>query len=60
MDDLTLQQGHWATSDNQIVISSNAPGQPGSTITVGKQVMTVVGIANSVTKPPTPGCCLQR
>ena len=49
VDDLTLQQGHWATSDNQIVISSNAPGQPGSTITVGKQVMTVVGIANSVT-----------
>jgi len=49
VDDLTLQQGHWATSDHQIVISSNAPGVPGSTITVGKQVMTVVGIANSVT-----------
>jgi putative ABC transport system permease protein len=26
VDDLTLQQGRWATSDNQIVISSNAPG----------------------------------
>jgi putative ABC transport system permease protein len=49
VDDLTLQQGHWATSDNQIVISSNAPGVPGSAITVGKHVMTVVGIANSVT-----------
>jgi putative ABC transport system permease protein len=49
VDDLTLQQGHWATSDNQVVISSNAPGQVGSTITVGKQVMTVVGVANSVT-----------
>ena len=49
VDDLTLQQGQWATSDNQIVISSNAPGQLGSTITVGKQVMTVVGVANSVT-----------
>ncbi|HCU97228.1 MAG TPA: ABC transporter permease [Actinobacteria bacterium] len=49
VDDLALQQGHWATSDNQIVISSNAPGQVGSTITVGKQVMTVVGVANSVT-----------
>jgi putative ABC transport system permease protein len=49
VDDLTLQQGHWATSDNQIVISSNAPGQLGSAITVGKQVMTVVGVANSVT-----------
>ena len=49
VDDLTLQQGHWPTSDNQVVISSNAPGQPGSTITAGKQVMTVVGVANSVT-----------
>jgi putative ABC transport system permease protein len=49
VDDLSLQQGHWPTSDNQIVISENAPGQVGSTITVGKQVMTVVGVANSVT-----------
>ena len=49
VDDLTLQQGHWATSDNQIVISPNAPGQLGSTITAGKQVLTVVGVANSVT-----------
>ena len=49
VDDLTLQQGHWATGDNQVVLSSNAPGQLGSTITVGKQVMTVVGVANSVT-----------
>ncbi|HXC83564.1 MAG TPA: ABC transporter permease [Trebonia sp.] len=49
VDDLTLQQGHWVTSDNQIVISSNAPGQLGSTIAVNKHVMTVVGIANSVT-----------
>jgi putative ABC transport system permease protein len=49
VDDLTLQQGHWAASDDQIVISSTAPGVLGSTITVGKQVMTVVGVANSVT-----------
>jgi putative ABC transport system permease protein len=49
VDDLTLQQGHWPTSDNQVVISSNAPGQLGSTITVDKHVMTVVGVANSVT-----------
>jgi putative ABC transport system permease protein len=49
VDDLVLQQGHWATSDNQVVISPNAPGQMGSTITVGKQVLTVVGVANSVT-----------
>jgi putative ABC transport system permease protein len=49
VDDLTLQQGHWATSDHQVVISSNAPGQVGSTLTVGKQVLAIVGIANSVT-----------
>ena len=49
VDDLTLQQGHWAASDNQIVISPNAPGQLGSTITVNKHVMTVVGVVNSVT-----------
>jgi putative ABC transport system permease protein len=49
VDDLTMQQGSWPTSDKQVVISSNAPGGLGSTITVGKQVMTVVGVANSVT-----------
>jgi putative ABC transport system permease protein len=49
VDDLTLQQGHWPASDNQVVISPDAPGVPGSTITAGKQVMTVVGVANSVT-----------
>jgi putative ABC transport system permease protein len=49
VDDLTLQQGHWATSDNQIVISSNGPGALGSTITVNKHAMTVAGIVNSVT-----------
>jgi putative ABC transport system permease protein len=49
VDDLTLQQGHWAASDNQVVISPNAPGVVGSTITVGKRAMTVVGVANSVT-----------
>jgi putative ABC transport system permease protein len=51
VDDLTVQQGHWPTSDNQVILSANAsgPGQVGSTITIGKQVLTVVGIANSVT-----------
>jgi putative ABC transport system permease protein len=49
VDQLTLQSGHWAASDSQIVLSSAAPGQLGSTVTVGKQVLTVVGIANSVT-----------
>jgi len=49
VDQLTLQSGHWATSDSQIVLSSTAPGQVGGTVTVGKQVLTVVGVANSVT-----------
>ena len=49
VDQLTLQSGHWATSDSQIVLSSTASGQLGGTVTVGKQVLTVVGIANSVT-----------
>jgi len=49
VDQLTLQSGHWATSDSQIVLSSTAPGQVGSTVTVGKQVLTVAGVANSVT-----------
>ncbi|HEX4094839.1 MAG TPA: FtsX-like permease family protein, partial [Trebonia sp.] len=51
VDDLTLQQGHWPTSDNQIVVSvnGNAPGQLGASLTVGNQTMSVVGIANSVT-----------
>jgi putative ABC transport system permease protein len=49
VDQLTLQSGHWATNDSQIVLSSTAPGQVGSTVTVGKRVLTVVGVANSVT-----------
>jgi putative ABC transport system permease protein len=49
VDRLTLQQGHWATSSKQVVISSTAPGQLGYTITVGHQAMTIVGVANSVT-----------
>ena len=51
VDDLTLQQGHWPTNDSQIILSANAnlPGNLGSTITVGKQALNIVGIANSVT-----------
>jgi putative ABC transport system permease protein len=51
VDDIDLQQGHWPASDNQVVLSVNAsgPGQVGSTITIGKQALTVSGIANSVT-----------
>jgi len=51
VDDLTLQQGHWADTDSQAVVSDtgNAPAQLGLTITVGSQKLTVVGIADSVT-----------
>src|SRR6185437_8665939 len=51
VDDLTLQQGHWPTNDNQIAMSAtgNGPGQLGTTVTIGNQTLTVVGIANSVT-----------
>jgi putative ABC transport system permease protein len=49
VDQLVLQSGHWPASDSQIVLSSTGPGQPGGTVTIGKQVLTVVGIANSVT-----------
>jgi putative ABC transport system permease protein len=51
VDDITVQQGHWPTSDNQVILSVNAsgPGQLGSTMTIGSQVLTIVGIANSVT-----------
>jgi putative ABC transport system permease protein len=51
VDDLTLQQGHWATGDDQAVVSDtgNAPSQLGTTITVVGRTMTVVGVADSVT-----------
>jgi putative ABC transport system permease protein len=49
VDQLTLQSGHWAADDRQVVLSSAGPGQLGGTVTIGKQVLTVVGIANSVT-----------
>jgi putative ABC transport system permease protein len=51
VDDLTLQQGHWAAGDDQAVVSDtgNAPSQLGTAITVGSRTMTVVGVADSVT-----------
>jgi putative ABC transport system permease protein len=51
VDDLTLQQGHWAASDSQVVVSDtgNAPSQLGGTITVGGHTLTIVGVADSVT-----------
>jgi putative ABC transport system permease protein len=49
LDDLTLISGHWPTSDNQIVLSEDAPGVQGSTFTVGSHQLTAVGVADSVT-----------
>jgi putative ABC transport system permease protein len=50
VDDLTLDQGHWPRNDSQIVLSRNIQGGIGaSTVTVGSQKLTVVGVADSVT-----------
>ncbi len=49
VDDLTLTAGHWPRNDNQIVLSENAPGTLGATLTVGSHRLTVVGFADSVT-----------
>lgn len=49
VDDLTLTAGHWPRSDDQIVLSENAPGTLGSTLTVGSHRLTIVGVANSIT-----------
>jgi putative ABC transport system permease protein len=49
VDDLTLDAGHWAQNDRQIVLSRNAPGGIGATVAVGSQKLIVVGVADSVT-----------
>jgi len=50
VDDLTLDAGHWADNDRQIVVSRTGPDIGiGVTIAVGSQRLTVVGIADSVT-----------
>jgi len=46
VDDLSLDAGHWPDSDSQAVL---AGGALGSTLTVGSQKLTVVGLASSVT-----------
>ena len=59
-DDLTLQAGHWATGPGQVVLDDGGDGSGpqvglplGTKLTVtsapGKPVLTVVGIASSVT-----------
>jgi putative ABC transport system permease protein len=49
VDDLTLDGGHWAQNDRQIVLARDAPGGLGSTVTIGSRKLTVVGVADSVT-----------
>jgi putative ABC transport system permease protein len=57
VDDLTLESGHWPTADNQVVWADQGRLSRvmtlGATVTVtgvtGSPVLTVVGIANSVT-----------
>ncbi len=49
VDDLTLDEGSWPTDDGQIVMAYGAGVFTGSTVTVGSQRLTVVGIADSVT-----------
>jgi putative ABC transport system permease protein len=50
VDDLTLDEGHWVSSDGQIVMARGAGVFPGSTVTVGSRKLTVVGVADSVTR----------
>ncbi|HXB46555.1 MAG TPA: ABC transporter permease [Streptosporangiaceae bacterium] len=55
LDDLTLVRGHWPQRPDQIVLSEGTGFFPalGTTMTIttapGKPVLTVVGVANSVT-----------
>jgi putative ABC transport system permease protein len=49
VDDLTLISGHWPTTNDQVVVSEDAPGVQGSTFTVGSHQLAVVGVADSVT-----------
>jgi putative ABC transport system permease protein len=47
VDDLTLSLGHWPDTQGQVVMDGD--GSLGSTITVGSQKLTVVGLAASIT-----------
>jgi putative ABC transport system permease protein len=49
VDDLTLDEGHWPDSGNQIVMDRGTGVFPGSTVTAGSKQLTVVGVADSVT-----------
>jgi putative ABC transport system permease protein len=58
LDELVIQDGHWATQPGQVVLATGDNGSGlgfsvGSTMTVGagthRQKLTVVGLANSIT-----------
>jgi len=49
VDDLTLDEGHWPDSANQIVMDRGTGVFPGSAVTAGSHKLTVVGVADSVT-----------
>ncbi len=60
VDDLVIVQGRWATKPGQIVLVDGDNGigfSPGSSMTLGsgthRQRLTVVGIANSITRTAT-------
>ena len=56
VDDLVIEDGHWATTPGEVVLATGDSGvgfSVGSTLTVGsgtqRQRLTVVGLANSIT-----------
>lgn len=58
VDDLVIQDGHWATQPGQVVLATGGNGSGlgfsvGSTMTMGtgthREKLTVVGLANSIT-----------
>jgi putative ABC transport system permease protein len=49
VDDLTLDDGRWPDSPDQIVMARGTAVFPGYTLTVGSRRLTVVGIAESAT-----------
>jgi putative ABC transport system permease protein len=50
VDDLTLDDGHWPDSDRQIVMARGAGVFTGETVIVASRKLTVVGVADSITR----------
>jgi putative ABC transport system permease protein len=49
VDDLTLDEGHWPDSPDQVVMARGTAVFPGYTLAAGSRKLTVVGIAESAT-----------